>query len=424
MAAKILQRVITFVRGMVEIFRVVAIAAVVMVRHRLQRSGVVDRDARRGALVFALVRALGPIYIKFAQVLAAQSGFISAGFRTELRGAYDRNEVVPFSAVRRELETAFGRPLEQVFDWFEPEPVGSGSVAQVHRARLRSGETVAVKLIKPGAAAGIESALTAATILIALADRLVPSLRPLRLAENFADVRDALVGQTDLAVERRNQMAIADRFAGHSFLTVPRVHVAACADGVIVMDYIEGVPLYDVAGLHGDRAMLAERMQHAFYTMVYLHGHFHVDPHPGNMLLMDDGRLALLDFGMVAELSEADRFALNLFNYYAVTELWTQAVEHFLRLFVDSPPPVNEDDLLWKEISVVLHGNFSARSNGWSTAAFLTDASEVLRSHGLRLRLGMSLLALSLATAEGILQDIDGEIDFWQNARRFVTANV
>lgn len=424
MAAKLLQRIITVIRGMVEMDRVVAIVAVVLARHILRGRGIVDRDARRGVFVFALVRALGPIYIKLAQVLAAQSGFISTGFRTELRGAYDRNDAVPFPAVRRQLEKAFGCPLEQMFDWLESEPIGSGSVAQVHRARLRGGETVAVKLIKPGAAASIGSALTAAAILIALADRLVPSLRPLRLPENFADVRDALICQTDLAVEKRNQLAMADRLLGHPFLSVPRVHATACADGVIVMDYIEGVPLYDHERLHGDRALLAERMQHGFYTMVFLHGHFHVDPHPGNMLLMEDGRLALLDFGMVAELSEADRFALNVFNHYVVTGVWGQAVEHFLKVFVDSPPPANEEDALWKEISAVLSSNFGGEGNRWSTAAFLTDAAEVLRSHGLRLRLGMSLMALSMATAEGLLHDIHGEIDFWQNARRFVTANI
>ncbi|MBV8687185.1 MAG: AarF/ABC1/UbiB kinase family protein [Alphaproteobacteria bacterium] len=413
----------TVARGLAEMVRALAIAAGVTVRHGLRARRGGDRDARRGAFVFALVRALGPIYIKLAQVLAAQSGFISAGFRTELRGTYDRNEIVPFPAVKRQLESAFGRPLEQVFDRFEPDPIGSGSVAQVHRARLRGGEAVAVKLVKPGAAASIASALTAARMLIWLADRLVPSLRPLRLRDNFADVRDALIGQTDLAAERRSQAAIAARFAGHPFLTVPRIHADACAEGVIVMDYVEGVPLYDDARLHGDRAALAERMQHAFYTMVYLHGHFHVDPHPGNMLLMKDGRLALLDFGMVAELGEEDRFALNLFNYYAVTALWTQAVEHFLRLFVDAAPPASEEDALWKEITAVLWSHFGAPSNRWSTAAFLTDAAEVLRRHGLRLRVGMSLLALSLATAEGILHDIDGDIDFWRNARRFVTAN-
>jgi len=423
MATKLLGRTIVAVRGMAEIVRVVSIAAVVTVRHAGRSGAAGDRAARGGAFVFALVRALGPVYIKLAQLLAAQSGFLSSGFRAELRGAYDRNEAVPFAAVRRKLEEAYGRPLEQMFDRFDPEPVGSGSVAQVHRAALRGGEVVAVKLIKPGAAQSIDSALTAAAVLITLADRLVPALKPLRLAENFGDVREALIGQTDLQAERRSQAAIARLFADSPFLVVPRVHPEACADGVIAMDYIEGVPLYDDARIHGDRALLAERMQHAFYTMVYLHGHFHVDPHPGNMLLMADGRLALLDFGMVAQLSEGDRFALNLFNYHAVTEQWAQAVEHFLKLFVESAPAVNEEDALWKEISAVLASNFGARSNGWSTAAFLTDAAAVLRTHGLRLRLGMSLLALSLATAEGILQDLDKEIDFWENARRFVSAN-
>ncbi|HEX9964835.1 MAG TPA: AarF/UbiB family protein [Allosphingosinicella sp.] len=402
--------------------RVLAIAAVVTVRHIGRGSAGADRDARRGAFVFALLRALGPIYIKLAQLLAAQSGCISSGFRAELQGAYDRNEAVPFPEVRRELEKAYARPIEEMFERFDPEPVGSGSVAQVHRARLRSGGMVAVKLIKPGAAGSIESALTAVAILITLADRLVPSLRPLRLGENFADVRDALVSQTDLAAERRNQEAMAGRLVGDPFLVVPRVHAEACTEGVIVMDFIEGVPLYDDARIHGDRAVLAERMQHSFYRMVFLHGHFHVDPHPGNMLLMEDGRLALIDFGMVAEMNEADRFAMSVFNYYVVNGLWGEAVEHFLKLFVDSPPPVNEEDALWKEISVVLLRNFGGGGNRWSTAAFLTDAAEVLRSHGLRLRVGMSLLALSLATAEGILHDIHKDIDFWQNARRFVAA--
>jgi glutamate-1-semialdehyde 2,1-aminomutase len=244
----------------------------------------------------------------------------------------------------------------------------------------------------------------------------------LRLVENFRDIRDALARQTNLSIERRNQESVAGSFSGDAHVIAPRVHREYCRDGILVMDFIEGRRGYDPPGSPEHRQHLAARMQDAFYTMVYLHGRFHVDPHPGNLLFLPDGRLCLLDFGLVGKLTEQEKWELSGFYYACVRHEWAQASERFIGLFVatDEIGPLPSDPCFTAAITRVLQEHFRDRTGRWSTVGFVSAAAQLLRSRRLRMKPGMSLLILSLLTGEGYLQDVDPSIDIWANARRFV----
>lgn len=378
------------------------------------------RDARLGAYALEVVTALGPLYLKLAQILAAQAGFVADGFRAELRATFDDNSVVPFRRIRKVIERSYGAPLEVVFSQIDPEPIGSGSVAQVHSATLADGSQVVLKVIKPGSAQSLASAISAATLLVRLVEISVRNLRPLRLAENFDDIRLSLLRQTDLVLEREGQQSAAGRFAGHELVVIPKIYESLSNASVLVMEYVKGTPLYALDESKERRAELAAQMQEVFYTMIYLHGRFHVDPHPGNMLLLDNGRVALLDFGMVGGLTEEEKWALAGFYYACMRSEWSVAVERFALLFVDQGETLTADPRACDEIGAVLREHFRDRTRRWTTIGFIDDAAAILRRHRLRIKPGMALLVLSLVTGEGVLLDVDPAVDIWRNARRFV----
>lgn len=406
-------------RGLTEMGRVLVVALWTTARFVAEERGRIS-PARQAAFAVALARALGPLYIKLAQILAAQSGVLSESFRRGLQDVFDHNEAVPFTTIRRVLEASYGRPVEAIFAYIDAEPIGVGSVAQIHSARLANGQQVAVKIIKPTARRSLQHAMNAAEIMVRIASRFVDRLRPLQLAENFADIRDALLQQTNLTAERERQKQIARLLDSNPTIIVPGVYDALCTEVVLVMDFIEGTPIYRIDEFQGDRPELARRMQNAFFSMIYSWGKFHVDPHPGNILLLSDGRLALLDFGMTAELSDANRQLLRTFNSASVMRLWTQAANYFLKAMVVDAEAASADLEFRRRVAEVIRIHFDERRNRWSTTAFLSDMAPVLRSRDLRMRVDMALLALSLTTAEGVLHLVDPNVDLWGNARRFV----
>lgn len=408
------------IAGIWEIIRVFIISIFVSIKFLFSRENSGSRDARLGAYVFALVRALGPMYTKIAQILTAQSGYLSASFREALHGVFDRNESVSFDVVRGLIERAYGCPIETSFASFDQKPLGSGSVAQVHSATLKTGEQVAVKIIKPGSVESLRSALGAAAVILRLTERLFSTLRPLRLTENFADIRESLFHQTDLGAEYQNQLAFVENFVGHPFITIPNLYHSMCTKDIIVMDYIDGSPVYDCNFVTIDRKMFAESIQNAFYTMLFIHGHFHVDPHPGNMLVLPGGRLALLDFGMVAQISEKERIDFAGFYFACIKEELADAATRFTELFVEQAEKLQSDHQFAAQLSQILKVHFRDRTDRWSTMGFVTDAAYLMRERGVRMKPGMALLILCVVTGEGVLVDTDPEIDIWQNAKTFV----
>lgn len=407
------------IRGVAEIVRVFCITGWISARFFL-RWNKVPRGTLLGIYTLELVTALGPLYLKLAQILAAQSGLVADGFRAELRSTFDRNSIVPFRLIRKRIEAAYGFSFASVFRDIDPEPIGSGSVAQVHLVTLVDGTKAALKVIKPGAAQSLGLAINAATLLVRVIEFSFRSLRPLRLVENFEDIRYSLLRQTDLTLELSSQRSAADRFAGHPFVVIPRVYEPLSNRDVLVMEYIDGIPLYDVGWREDCRADYAAKMQEVFYTMIYLHGRFHVDPHPGNMLLLADGRVALLDFGMVGSLSEEEKWGLAGFYYACMRAEWDVAVARFAALFVERGETLTAYPQACADLSAVLREHFRDRTWRWTTIGFIEDASAILRRYRLRIRAGMALIVLSLVTGEGVLLDVDPSVDIWRNARRFV----
>src|SRR6185437_14588069 len=306
----------------------------IAVRHGLGpylrgRGGREDEAGGRAALARSLRQALeegGVTFVKLGQLMSTRRDLLPEEFISELAQLQDRAEPAPWERVEEVITQSLGAPVGEVFAELRPEPAAAASIAQVHRARLRRGDgpdaEVAVKVQRPGIRSTVEQDLD---VLLRLADALEDRARWARavgtagVARGFAA---AIREELDFRVEARNMAAVAatwpdqQRAVGGSVTVVlPAVHEQLCTEHVLVIEWLDGLnlraagPLIDERGL--DRAELTRALLRSMVYQITEGGVFHADPHPGNVLLLTDGRLALLDFGSVGRLDTQQRSALQ-----------------------------------------------------------------------------------------------------------------
>ncbi|WP_051722515.1 aminotransferase class III-fold pyridoxal phosphate-dependent enzyme [Streptomyces albus] len=391
-------------------------------------------DGRRlGRRLRRLCTLLGPMYVKFGQILSTRSDLLPPGAVAELRLLQDGGRAMGPRRVVRTLEKAYGKPLDQVFSSFAPVPVASASIAQVHHATLRDGDAeagdagtrVAVKVVKRGVPAAMRLHLALLRGLVGTAHALLPPLRPLRMPRRVAEIGRLLAEQLSMETERANMTAVAENFAGHPFVRVPRAYPELSTDRVLVMEYVEGIRGSDFARVDVPPKELARRLQDILLTMLYLDGACHGDLHPGNILLTRDGCFTLLDFGITAYYTEAEKWGLVSFNNAAIHHRWDLAVRRFTEYFVEtdtgaeSAEALLADDAYTTALKDVFVHHFKTASDRWSGTDFFKDVSQVLRRHGAAYTAAYTKGELAMLSCEGFMAQIDPELDIWENTRRF-----
>ena len=379
-----------------------------------------SREQRRADAVLTFLVRMGPIYIKLGQIAATRSDLLPAEWVTTLRALQDQAPHMPPARARRAVEHELGGPLEKTFRRFDPRPVASASVAQVHVAELLDGRRVAVKLVKDSVREQIERSLSAIAAILRLVHLCVPRLRELNLPRRFDEVALLLRPQADMVREAKAQQRIGVNFANHPYVTVPEVIPDLVTERVLVMEYVDAIP-----GKHADRVgfpreRLAQRLQDTIYTMLYMHGESHGDPHPGNVMFTPDGGLVLLDYGVTVELSEDEKWGLSSFYYACSRKEWDIAVDRFVRYFVVPSAKLDRDRAACDaELVQVLRHHFDTCSSQWSTVAYFNDVSAVLHRYDARYTTKFTKVELVFLSCEGFASQIDPGIDIWANARKF-----
>jgi len=248
---------------------------------------------------------LGPTFVKLGQILSVRPDILPEDMLSEFESLQDRVEPMPFSAVRAVIESELGTPLEERFSFVDEEPLGSASIAQVHRAVMLDGTEVAIKLQRQGIEAMIRSDLS---ILYTLAELLegrveVPGMHtPVDIVREF---ETAIVRELDFLQEMRAAQRVGANFKGSGDVVIPKVYPQWCTRRMLVMELLKGEPLgRAMERMQPEEAgHVAHRVMDAIYCQVFDHGFFHGDPHPGNIFLMPDGRIAFLDFGVTGLLT-------------------------------------------------------------------------------------------------------------------------
>ncbi len=266
----------------------------------------------RGQRVRAMLDELGPTFVKFGQVLSTRPDIIPPDIIQELRGLQDDASPVPFDQIRVVLEEELGKSPDRVFAEFDETPVAAASIGQVHRARLPDGQVVIVKVQRPDAERRINADLQLLHQAARVARQRVRKLEFIDVVGVVEELSRTVRRELDYGIEARNAEAFRRNFAGDPSVVVPRVFWRYTTQRVLTMEQVEGVPLshYDLAA-HSmeERRSLANRLAETWMQMLFVHGFFHADPHPANILVVDADRIGLVDFGMTEQLSPRDREA-------------------------------------------------------------------------------------------------------------------
>ncbi|MBL0142384.1 MAG: ubiquinone biosynthesis regulatory protein kinase UbiB [Betaproteobacteria bacterium] len=274
-----------------------------------------DRSGPRGVRLRLAFQELGPIFVKFGQLLSVRPDLIPTDITDELSKLQDSVPPFPAGQVIEELDRTFRKPYTDVFRNFNLVPVASASVAQVHFAELPDGREVAVKLLRPGIVDTIDKDTALLYTLAGLVERLHPLSDLLRMREVVGEFDKIIHDELDLLREASSMSTVRRNFAGSRILYVPDVYFDWCTREAMVMERIDAIPVNDLETIraHGiDTATLGRNGVEIFFTQVFRDGFFHADMHPGNIFVARDGRYCGIDYGIMGSLPEVDKNCLAM----------------------------------------------------------------------------------------------------------------
>ncbi len=378
------------------------------------------RGSRAERLRLAL-EELGPIFVKFGQVLSTRRDLLPPDIADELAKLQDR--VPPFSgaAAQARIEAALGQPVAQLFGSFDAEPLAAASIAQVHAATLLDGREVVVKVLRPGMREVIGRDLEVLHTLAGLALRWWPEASRLRPTEVVAEYEKTILDELDLMREAGNAAQLGRNFAGSTMLHVPEVHWDLCRREVMVMERIRGVPISELARLRElgtDIRVLAENGVTIFFTQVFRHNFFHADMHPGNIFVdaSDPARpkYAAVDFGIVGTLDPRDQLYLaGNFLAFFERDYRKVAVLHVESGWVPAGTRVDE---LESAVRTVCEPIFNKPLSEISFGLVLLRLFEVSRRFQVQIQPQLFLLQKTLLNIEGLGRQLYPQLDLWQTA--------
>ncbi len=379
-----------------------------------------NKSQPRGKRLRLALEALGPIFVKFGQMLSTRRDLIPVDIADELAKLQDQVPPFAFIEVEKVIQQAFNLPLNQVFLDFDQTAIASASVAQVHFAHLLDGTPVAIKVLRPGIASVINHDLelldTGAWLLQALSSE-GKRLKPREVVAEFAEHTHS---ELDLTLEAANCARLAGNFPDKNLL-VPEVYWDWCRKQVMVMQRMVGTPIskIDVLRAKGiDISKLAHDGVNIFFTQVFRDGFFHADMHPGNIQVSDDGRYIALDFGIMGTLTDTDKYYLaRNFLAFFNRDYRDVAVAHIESGWV---PKDTNVEALETAVRAICEPIFDKPLKDISFGRTLLSLFQMSRKFGVVIQPQLVMLQKTLLNIEGLGRDLDPNIDLWQSAKPFL----
>ena len=384
-----------------------------------------SRSISRGERIRRTLEDLGPIFVKFGQVLSTRRDLLPLDIADELAKLQDQVPPFPGAQARMRIEAAFGRSIGELLQEFDETPLASASIAQVHAARLHDGREVVVKVLRPGVEGLIRTDLEVLHLIAGLAEDYWRDGRRLRPREVVAEYEKTVLDELDLMREAANAAQLKRNFEGSPLLYVPEVHWPLTRRDVMVMERIRGVPIRDLATLRArgtDFKRLAENGVEIFFTQVFKHNFFHADMHPGNIFVDAADpkypRYMAVDFGIIGTLSPRDQHYLAE-NFLA---FFNRDYRRVAQLHVESGwvPSGTREDEFETAIRTVCEPIFNKPLKDISFAQLLLRLFQTARRFNMEVQPQLMLLQKTLFNIEGLGRDLYPELDLWQTAKPFL----
>ena len=364
---------------------------------------------------------LGPTFIKFGQVLSIRPDLVPKSYIKELEKLQDSVPPFPYEKAKETIEAELKQPLRNIFSEFEKKPIASASISQVHKAKLKSGEIVAVKIQRPDVRKIMETDIEILFYIANLLERHHPKIRdynPVRVIEEFKEWTER---ELDFRTEARNAKRFYENFKGSKTVYIPKVYEKFVTERVLVIDFIEGIEMNKYkeivkAGLDFDK-ILKNGFEMSL-TEVFVYGLFHGDPHPGNMIIMKDGKIGLIDFGIVGFFDERLKNKSIDLLYGLVENDGDLVIETLLGMGLDTHKM--DIDKFRADIAYLIEPLQYTPIKDLKISYVLEDVLEVSLKHKLRIPPSFVLLGKKIITLEGIALEYDPNFKLVESTKPFL----
>lgn len=367
-----------------------------------------------------VLQELGPAFVKLGQLASTRADLLPESVIRELVKLQD--QVPPFSSetARGILEQELDIPLEEIFSRFEDTPVAAASIGQVHLGKLRSGESVAIKIQRPGISRIVQRDLDILRELTAMAEKRWDWVKQYQLPQMVEEYAQALMAELDYTVEGRNTEKIAQQYQQDNKVKIPTIYWDQTSSRVLTMEYIEGIKLNDREELvrrGHDLNNIAERLVDSLLNQIFIQGFFHADPHPGNLMVLKDGRLAFIDFGMVGSLSDEMKQQLASL----IIGLMRKDTDSMIRAIEKLGMMPDDMDLrgLHVDLDKLRTKYYDIPFSKISVGQALNDLFGVAQRHRVVMPADILLLGKSLLTMEGVIEHLDPSLSIVDMAEPF-----
>ena len=379
------------------------------------------RNTSRGARIRFALEDLGPIFVKFGQILSTRRDLLPDDIATEL--ALLQDQVTPFDnqVAYKIIEKSLGHPLNDIFSDFSDSPFASASIAQVHAATLHTGEDVIVKVLRPKIKPIIQRDISLLYIIADKIERFWPAGKNLRPTAVVAEFEKNLLDELDLMREAANASQLRRNFLNSEKLYIPEIYWDHCRKDILVMERIHGTPIGNIDALiekNINLQQLSERGVEIFFTQVFRHCFFHADMHPGNIFVADNGQYIAVDFGIMGTLNETDqRYLAENFLAFFNRDYRRVAELHVSSGWVGKDTRIDEFE---SAIRAVCEPIFDKPLKDISFGQLLLSLFQTARRFNMEVQPQLVLLQKTLLNIEGLGRQLYPELDLWKTAKPFL----
>jgi len=364
---------------------------------------------------------LGPIFVKFGQMLSTRRDLIPLDIADELAKLQDQVPAFNYTKVQNIIENSYKKPLDNIFKDFSKEPIASASVAQVHFATLLNGKKVAVKILRPNIQKEVSKDINLLKVFSWLLEHIWADGKRLKPQEVVEEFSKHTRNELNLLLEAAHCSHLSENFKDKKLLIVPEVYWDFCNEKIMVMERMSGTPISNIKKLRAlniDIPKLAKNGVEIFFTQVFRDGFFHADMHPGNIQVADDGRYIAMDFGIMGALNEQDKYYLaRNFSAFFKRDYHAVAEAHIESGWV--PKETSIDDFE-NAIRSVCEPIFEKPLKEISFGKLLIRLFQTSRQFNMEIQPQLTMLQKTLLNVEGLGRELDPDLDLWKTAQPFL----